>query len=121
MYGGRPKQGKLPARTLAPVPSNRACRAGAVTGMLAGEVIGGVAATAHGSQYSTRDVDILFPPSRVNCERLSQTVFALHAELYAPPSAHVGRRPWQIEAAQAARRIDTASLQFWTGCPSAQP
>jgi hypothetical protein len=77
-------------------------------------VIGGVAAIAHGSQYITRDVDVLFLPSPENCERLSHALQALHAEYYARPSNNVGRRrTWQIEAEQAARRIDAASLQLW--------
>ena len=77
-------------------------------------VIGGVAAIAHGSQYVTRDVDVLFLPSPENCERLSHALRALHAEYYAPPSNNLGRRrAWQIEAEQAVRRIDAAGLQLW--------
>jgi len=78
-------------------------------------VIGGIAATIHGSRYVTDDTDILFERSRENCLRLAQALARLGAHIWSPPDAGQPtqanrRRPWQTEAIAAMHRIDPGVL-----------
>lgn len=49
-------------------------------------IIGGVAAVAHGSAYSTSDLDICYSRSMENLKKLSDTLYSINAKLRnAPP------------------------------------
>lgn len=80
-------------------------------------VIGGIAAIAHGSQQLTFDLDILYEQSRENRERLADALRALDAKIWIAPDSTPPNprrlRPWQIEAHDAALRIDADLLGRW--------
>lgn len=49
-------------------------------------IIGGVAATAHGSSYMTHDLDICYARDQANLERLAKSLAPLHPRLRGAPA-----------------------------------
>lgn len=81
-------------------------------------VIGGIAATAHGSRYMTDDVDVLFERSLENRQRLAKALHALAARLSTPPgiprpATQRNTRWWQEQTQDALANIDAGFLSLW--------
>jgi len=79
-------------------------------------VIGGIAATLHGSRQMTDDVDVLFERSRENRERLAMALAALDAHLFTPPSVPpplARRRPWDEDTPGTGGRLTAEYLGLW--------
>jgi hypothetical protein len=57
-------------------------------------IIGGVAATAHGSSYFTHDLDVCYARNPANLERLAEALKKIHARLRGAPEG----LPFQLDA-----------------------